>query len=304
MNSPALVQPDFVIIGAMKSATSSLQEQLDLLPGIFTTEPKEPNFFSNDEIFANGVEWYSGLYAPAKQGDIKGEASTHYAKLPRYPETVQRLKSYAPNAKLIYVMRHPIDRLISHYIHNWSMGFVPRKKKIEQALEDYENFVSYSLYAMQLAPWFEAYGRGAVLPVFFDRLLACPQQELERICEHIGYTDPVVWREDVNPSNVSSQRLRKFPLYDLLIDSKPMEWLRQTFVSQNARDAIKRKLQLNKRPELSEEIVADLEKIFDQDLSILGSWLGVELDCRNFRELTSSESLGWQGSARKWPDGS
>ncbi len=51
------------------------------------------------------------------ENDLCGESSTHYTKLPDYPETVSRMKALLPSVKLIYVMRHPIERLISHYVH-------------------------------------------------------------------------------------------------------------------------------------------------------------------------------------------
>ena len=114
--------PDFVIVGAMKSATSSLQEQLAAQPGIFMCTPKEPNFFSDADQYAKGISWYSGLFAEAPEESLMGEASTHYTKLPTYPGVVQRLKEHLPNARFVYVMRHPVDRLISHYIHEWSTG--------------------------------------------------------------------------------------------------------------------------------------------------------------------------------------
>ena len=114
--------PDFIIIGAMKSATSTLHNQLSAQPGIFMSTPKEPNFFSDDEIYSRGLSWYKGLFSDAKPDDICGESSTHYTKLPDYPDTIARLKSAVPQPKLIYVMRHPIDRLVSHYIHQWSEG--------------------------------------------------------------------------------------------------------------------------------------------------------------------------------------
>ena len=107
--------PNFVIIGAMKSATSTLYEQLQRQPGIFLPELKEPNFFSDQ--YARGWDWYAGLFAEARASDIVGEASTHYTKLPTYPETVSRMWDHLPDAHLIYVMRDPIDRLVSQYIH-------------------------------------------------------------------------------------------------------------------------------------------------------------------------------------------
>ena len=84
--------PSFVIIGAMKSATSTLYEQLRRQPGIFMPALKEPNFFSDPAQQSKGLDWYRGLFADAGPGDIIGEASTHYAKLPTYPGTVARMQ--------------------------------------------------------------------------------------------------------------------------------------------------------------------------------------------------------------------
>ena len=55
--------PHFIIIGGMKCATSTLHDQLAAQPGFFMTEPKEPNFFSNDEIYERGLDWYTDLFA-------------------------------------------------------------------------------------------------------------------------------------------------------------------------------------------------------------------------------------------------
>ena len=114
--------PDFIIIGAMKCGTSTLQAQLAAQPGVFMTTPKEPNFFSDDDIFEKGMAWYSALFDGAAPGDLKGEASTHYTKLPNYPDTVSRLKQAYDEAgadypKLVYMIRNPLERAISHYMH-------------------------------------------------------------------------------------------------------------------------------------------------------------------------------------------
>ena len=80
--------PDFIVIGAMKSATSTLHEQLAVQPGFFMSAEKEPNFFSNDENYAHGLAWYRSLFDNAASSDLCGESSTHYTKLPTYPNTV------------------------------------------------------------------------------------------------------------------------------------------------------------------------------------------------------------------------
>ncbi|MEJ1363983.1 MAG: sulfotransferase [Candidatus Sedimenticola sp. (ex Thyasira tokunagai)] len=283
--------PHFIIIGAMKSATSSLQEQLVQQDGIFMCDPKEPNFFSDNEQYAKGMGWYSGLFSTAPNGCLLGEASTHYTKLPTYPQSVARLKEHLPHARFIYVMRHPVDRLVSHYIHEWSVGVY--LCDMEKAVEEYQELTTYGQYAMQLEPYIDAYGRDAILPVFFDRLIHNPQVELERICGFIGYEGEPKWVKDHQPSNVSSDRIRRFPLYELVIESGIATWLRRTLIPKGLRNAVKRQLRMQKRPVLSEEFRADLEAVFDDDLSRLGGWLGTELNCGNFKEVTANKELNW-----------
>src|SRR5262249_53847165 len=115
-------RPDFIVIGAMKSATTTLHEQLRRQPGLFMCRPKEPNFFSADAIHARGWAWYGSLFRSAGTEELRGESSTHYTKLPTYPRTVERMVQDLPRLKLIYLMRHPIDRLISQYVHELTGG--------------------------------------------------------------------------------------------------------------------------------------------------------------------------------------
>ncbi len=102
--------PDFIVIGAMKSATTTLHEQLARQRGLFMSRSKEPSFFSDDENYARGIEWYASFFAGAGDHLLVGESSTHYTKLPTHPHTVERMVRALPRVKLIYVMWHPIDR--------------------------------------------------------------------------------------------------------------------------------------------------------------------------------------------------
>ncbi len=283
--------PNFIIIGAMKSATSTLQEQLELQPGIFMCSPKEPNFFSDDLQFDKGLAWYSSLFSTGSKTDLLGEASTHYTKLPTYPRTVARIKENLPDAKLIYVMRHPLDRLTSHYLHERSLGVF--RENIEAAVEKHTEMIRYSQYSMQLLPFFESFGKAAICPVFFDRLVNHPQQELERICRFIGYNAEPEWHFDLAPSNISAKRIRRFPLYRLLIESDIATWIRRALVPKGIRSRIRSQLVLKQEPELSSRSQERLESIFNKDLLQLGAWLGVHLDCHNFKSVTGHKTLEW-----------
>ncbi|MEL7510741.1 MAG: sulfotransferase [Cyanobacteria bacterium J06554_3] len=283
--------PHFIIMGAMKCATTTLHEQLSAQPGVFMSEPKEPNFFSNDEQFQRGIGWYGSLFAEAQPGDLCGESSTHYTKLPTYPDSVSRLRQHVPNVKLIYVMRHPIERLISQYMHEWSRRTV--SGTLSQSLKQRPELYQYSQYSMQLRPYLEAFGAENVLPVFFERVRQFPQEELARIGEFIGCPQPAVWQSESGHQHSTSQRLRESAWRDAIVNAPVLSTIRKQFVPQSFRQWVKGLWQMQQRPQLSPQEQAELEALLDQDLAILGRWLGRTFSCDNFREAALAPASGW-----------
>jgi hypothetical protein len=279
--------PEFIIIGAMKSATSTLHNQLSAQPGIFMSTPKEPNFFSDDKVYSQGLGWYSGLFSDADLKDICGESSTHYTKLPDYLDTIQRLKTAIPQPKLIYVMRHPVDRLISHYMHQWSVGVI--SCDLNQAIDRYPELINYSCYGMQVTPYLKEFGSEAVLPLFFDDLKKYKDKALNRVGEFIGCTKPLTWIDDLTQDNQSSQRIRRFFGYELLVNWKPMVWVRKNLIPQSLRNRVKKQFTMQQRPEISAIQLARITKIFDRDLKVVSEWLGVELTCENFKQASRAD---------------
>lgn len=264
--------PDFVIIGAMKSGTTTLHAQLAAQPQFFMSEPKEPNFFSNDEIYAKGEGWYRALFKDAPAGAIKGESSTHYTKLPTYPKTIERLAALIPDAKFIYVMRDPVDRLVSHYIHEWTQGVITCP--IDEAIDKHPELVAYSRYAFQMAPWVARFGRERILPVVFEEMTANPDAELKRIAAFLGAKGDVQWRDDLEARNVSSERIRKFPGYELIVDNPVATALRRALIPRALRDKVKSNLQMRERPELSPARRDELAEIFEADIEALAPLVG------------------------------
>ncbi len=286
-------EPHFFIIGGMKCATSTLHEQLALQPGFFMTEPKEPNFFSNDEIFAQGMDWYLSLFQEAKDSDLCGESSTHYTKLPTYPHTLERLLTAYPNAKLIYVMRHPIDRLVSQYIHEWSQ-LVIQNQEINTAIKNFPELIDYSRYAYQLTAYFERVPKSQILPVFFERMLKYPQLELERVCQFLGYAGSPQWQDNLEAQNVSNQRLRKSAWRDALVEMPGLKQIRQVLIPKSFRTWVRSLWTMKEKPQLSPDSLVYLQQQFDPDLAILGQWFGIELTCQNFKNQVTSQVLNWQ----------
>lgn len=281
----------------MKCATSTLHEQLAFQDGIGMSEPKEPYFFSDDPVYAKGFGWYSSIWSHTKEGDILGESTTHYTKLPTYPNTIERLQKHVPDAKFIYVMRHPIDRLVSQYIHHWSENEV--EVPIDEAIETHPHLIAYSKYAMQLQPFFETFGQERVAPVFFDRLKAHSQETLEEVAQFIGFDQEVRWKEDDQPRNVSAERMRENKLRDIIVNAPVISTVRKRLIPQSVRDRIKQQWQMRERPELSDSRIDLLTKLFNEDLSVLGNWLGMDLNCANFKTATRDKSLTWVNEATK-----
>ena len=263
-----MAHPDFIIIGAMKCGTSTLQAQLAAQPGIFMTTPKEPNYFSDDDVFARGEAWYDGLFAEARPGDLTGEASTHYTKLPTYPETLARMTARVPAPKLIYMMRDPLQRAVSHYIHEWTME-VMGDDPVE-AFRSHPELIAYSRYAMQLAPFVERYGRDAILLIRLEQMKADPEGTLARVGHFLGRED-LVWNHDLGDQNVSAERIRKLPLHGLIVDNPVAVALRRNLVPKSVRRWIRESRQMKTRPELPESLKAELRAIFAEDQAELAA---------------------------------
>jgi sulfotransferase family protein len=259
--------PDFIIIGAMKSGTTTLQAQLAAQQGVFMTTPKEPNFFSDDAVYAQGADWYQALFTPAAPDDLTGEASTHYTKLPTYPHTVKRMAQMLEAPKLIYVIRDPVARAVSHYLHGWSEGQMGDDPVAEFAR--HPELVTYGHYPMQLAPFIEAFGVGAICLSSLEQLSTDPDGELRRIGHHIGAPAPLVWDHGLGAQNVSAERVRKLPLHGLLVDNPVARALRHALVPKSVRTRIRMARTPKERPTLPAGLRAQLEDRFAPDRAAL-----------------------------------
>ena len=140
-------RPNFFIVGAMKSGTTSLYSFLRSHPAVFMTERKEIDFFS--EHWERGLEWYDRFFLEVPSRAVAvGEASTSYTRYPNYTNVAQRMYTLFPEAKLIYVIRHPIHRMLSHYLHSSANGRETRP--LEEALTEDPNYLNISRYSMQI----------------------------------------------------------------------------------------------------------------------------------------------------------
>lgn len=259
--------PDFILIGAMKCGTSTLQTQLAAQDGVFMTTPKEPNYFSDDDVFAKGPDWYAGLFEAAPPGALKGEASTHYTKLPTYPATLDRMRAALPALKLVYMIRNPVTRAVSHYIHEWTERRAG--EDAQAAFRSTSDFVDYGRYGMQITPFLDTYGAQNVMLTSLEAVKADPDAEFARIAAFLGLPPAAQWLHDLEAQNVSSQRMRRLPLQGLLIDNPVAAALRRTLVPAGLRRKIRTARQMDARPEIPEDLRRRMQAAFLEDRDIL-----------------------------------
>lgn len=252
--------PNFIIIGAMKCGTSTVHEQLARQPGVFMSTPKEPCFFSDDDQWNKGLDWYQSLFASAGNASYIGESSTHYTKLPSYPNTVARIKATLPEGtKFIYVQRDPIERLISHYIHEWTMGVI--NSSLEDALDQHPELIAYSQYERQLEPFLNAFGEDAIHVAHFEDLKTDPDHFFKGVKRFLNAPDSWSWDHSLSAQNPSSERLRKTPFLAFVQESKSLTWLRRTFLPQQLRDHLKAPYRFSERPTLGDAARSRLEAL-------------------------------------------
>lgn len=174
--------PHFVVIGAMKGGTTSLYHYLAGAHGLVAARGKETDFFASAGRFAKGVAWYDGLFSGS--GRWAFEASPNYTKRHLFPGVPARMHSVVPGAKLIYVVRDPIARALSHYVHSVAAGDETRSFA-EAAIRPDSNYVQTSRYHYQLEAFLEYYDADSILIVQSEALDADPAAAVNEICEFL-----------------------------------------------------------------------------------------------------------------------
>jgi hypothetical protein len=222
------VRVNFVIVGAQKSGTTSLAGQLAEHPSVCFCRMKEPNYFSKARDWRAGLGEYHRLYSP-RAGQICGEASTMYTWLPQYPGTHARLHQYNPELKLIYIMRQPVERMISHYSMRLVRGQVKGAPE-EEVLND-PSYINRSRYAFQLQPYLELFGRENIHLVLFEEYVANQSRVLNGVAEFLGIPVGEFAQSDTRAKNQSvgerhvtakARRLRSTKLARAILPAVPV----------------------------------------------------------------------------------
>lgn len=170
--------PDFVIVGAGRSGTTSLYRYLGEHPAVFMAMPKEVRYFNKH--YSEGIDWYTAHFAAAGEDQVVGEATPGYLG---NEEAVDRMAATIPDARLIAILRDPVERLYSHY---W-MDRTRRK-----TVETFEKYIESSVqvdrsrYVASLGYLCRFYPRDRLLVLFYDDLKQRPEAFYQDACRFIG----------------------------------------------------------------------------------------------------------------------
>ena len=197
-------KPTFFVIGAAKSGTTSLYSLLNSHPQVFMPEKKEPKFFSNDTFFARGWEWYTSLFEGSENAIAVGDATPAYSSRTENPKTAGRIAEAVPEAKFIYIVRHPLKRIESL----WRFMFPKNPEMDINAFVRHEPYNPWHLdrsrYWFQISAYRNFFSDDRILVIFFEEFKENSEHELKRCLEFIG-VDPEIKIE--NPDKIYNKSL-------------------------------------------------------------------------------------------------
>jgi hypothetical protein len=168
-----------LIIGAMKSGTTSLFMYLAGHPEIAPARVKEPGFFAEADKWSRSWAWYESLWDwNPRRHKYAMEASTCYTKQPAFPNAVERIATAPARFKFIYLMRHPIERIESHLTH---AQMVP-----QNLMEVSTHAIAVSNYARQLDDYYKRFPANDIKLLMFEDFKLQPVEVITDICSFLG----------------------------------------------------------------------------------------------------------------------
>jgi hypothetical protein len=311
--------PDFLIIGAPKAGTTALHVALARHPELFLSSVKEPKFFLGDDAppperggpgdaktFREYV-WrrsdYEALFAGAPPGTLRGESTTLYL---RDPAAHRRIAALVPSARLVAVVRDPVDRAHSNWTHLRSAGLEPEPdfvracgleaRRIELGWAPFWRYLELGRYGQQLAHLYTVFPREQVHVVLYRDLRQEPGETVDRICDFLGVRTGVL--DELPAENVTAEAPHS-PLHELV--GRALRSLVHRLP-----DPLESRLTASGRRVLQREqrtrtplTVSEREQLiphFDADITLLESLTGLRLEhWRDPRNGTARRPLDIRG---------
>jgi len=278
--------PDFFIVGAPRAGTTSLYEYLKKNPKIFMPGRKEPHFFSPNikqqmervtSPITNEKE-YLALFKNAKNDQKIGEASITYFTDPDSPRAIYKKN---PNAKIIIILRNPIERTISDYLYQLKRGteILSFEKAIERDLQNIakvkKSFVKTSLYSQHINNYFKIFPKNQIKILMFEDFIKNPQQSVNDVLHFLGINvfhnfDNIVHNEYKVPKG----KIQKTILNNNILQKLAVKTLPNNMIMYfSERFLIKKE----NKPDIAKFETNSLKSLFLEDKKLLESMLNKKI---------------------------
>jgi hypothetical protein len=273
--------PNLIIIGGLKCGTTSIHHYLGLHPEINMSKPKELNFFVEELNLDLGLDWYRGRFDDRFR--IRGESSPHYTNLPNFQGVPDRIQQHIPDAKLIYMVRDPISRILSHWRHSVGAGYETRPMEEALARPD-QTYVTRSRYWMQLQPYLERFDRSQIEIITQEELQSDREETMRKAFRFAGVDESFYseqfsreWEKSTAKESDRYQFMEKliklpgFRSFDRNFDRFPerLRWMVEKVVHDPEAPSAP-------KPELPDSVRDSLIAQFSEDVAALQEFAGRE----------------------------
>jgi|GEM_PF-5613866 len=192
--------PNFLIVGAAKSGTTRLYDDLAEHPQTFMPTVKEPGILLKASTIEKARSDYARHFAGRQAGALCGEGTTAYTALPDYPSVAVFARQVIPgDLKVLYIVRDPIERIKSHLMHNAIVGRIESEQIDKMVFAD-PAYLEWSRYDRQIKPWIDTFGESAVMCIKFEDFVSDRQHHFEHVCNFLGL-ERYVLRDTKSVSN-------------------------------------------------------------------------------------------------------
>lgn len=219
-------KPNFFVIGASKSGTSSVCELIANHPDAFVTTPKEPEYFSFRKERGLTLEWYESLFEGSDGCKAVGDGSTNYAVAGLHPTVAEEIEAYTPGSKAIYIVRHPPERIESQWIQLRTGHVTPAD--FRQAVREVPEMIEGNLYWRNISAFRRYFSDDRILVLFFDDFKKDPEALIRRCFRFLDLDPDAPLRAPELPRNKRESKredkavlrtLRRIPGYEKVRDA-------------------------------------------------------------------------------------
>lgn len=279
---------DFFIVGAPKSGTTSLYHYLNQHQDICMSLIKEPNYFSSEELNDQGLyykakvisklESYHKIFLKEKDHQLLGEASVSYLF---YQNVPLKIYKYNPNAKIIIILRNPIERAHSHYLMDYRLGHT--KISLDSILNDssvkdhallYQQYIELGFYYNQVKRYIDVFGHNNVCVMLYDKLKENNEQLTNNILRflNVDLNNDINFKIPYNRSKSSTNKIIQ-KLYSLTFIRKSVSFLFPNIII----SYINKIFFNNKENSLSTRLEDKLYNLYSEDILLLEKMLKIDL---------------------------